>query len=76
MFLCLVYLQDKSNVLLLSMGSEQRNLHWLLCEAQLVLTEEMHLHLIMEHWEDRKDITFFNILHESNNQTLNKHFHC
>lgn len=43
-----MYVQDEGNVLLLSVGSIQRNLHWLLCEAHLVLAEEMHLHLIVE----------------------------
>lgn len=50
---CLLYVQDKGNVLLLSVGSIQRNLHRLLCEAQLALAEEMHLHLIVENWERR-----------------------
>lgn len=43
-----MYEHDKGNVLLLSVGSIQRNLHRLLCEVHLVLAEEMHLHLIME----------------------------
>lgn len=43
-----MYVQDKCNVLLLSVGSKQRNLHRLLCEAQLDLAEEMRLHLVME----------------------------
>lgn len=45
--------QDKGNVLLLSVGSIQGNLHGLLCEAQPVRAEEMHLHLIVENWERR-----------------------
>lgn len=43
-----MYVQDKGNALLLSVGSIQRNLHRLLCEAQLAFAEEMHLHLIVE----------------------------
>lgn len=48
---CLICVQDKGNVLLLSVGSIQRNLHWLLGEAQWVLAEEMYLHLIVENYE-------------------------
>lgn len=43
-----MYVHDKGNVLLLSVGSIQRNLHRLLCEVHLVLAEEMYLHLIVE----------------------------
>lgn len=41
------------NILRLSMGSIQRNFDWLLCETQWVLTEEMHLHLVMENCKRR-----------------------
>lgn len=34
-----IYVQHEGNVLLLSMGSIQGELHRLLCEAQLVLAE-------------------------------------
>ena len=47
------YVQDKGDVLLLSVGAEQRDLHRLLVEAHYVLTEEMHLHLIVENYERR-----------------------
>lgn len=50
---CLMYVQDKGNVLLLSVGSIQRNLHWLLREVQTALTEEMRLHLIVENYDRR-----------------------
>lgn len=52
--MCAAYVQNKGNVLLLSMGSIQRNLHRLLCEALLGLAEEMHFHLIVENWEGKK----------------------
>lgn len=45
-----MYVQNKGNVLLLSMGSIQRNLHRLFCEALLGHAEEMHFHLIVENW--------------------------
>lgn len=50
-----MYVQDEGNVLLLSVGSIQRNLHWLLREPKLILAEEMHLNLIVENYERRKD---------------------
>lgn len=50
---CLMYVQDMGKILLLSVGSIQRNLDRLLCEAQLVLTEEMHLHLVVENCKRR-----------------------
>ena len=43
-----MYVQDERNVLFLSVGPIQRNLHRLLREAQLGLAEEMHLHLVVE----------------------------
>lgn len=45
--------QDEGDVLLLSVGSIQRNLHGLLGEAQSVFAEEMDLHLIVENWVRR-----------------------
>lgn len=53
-FYCLMYVHNKGNVLLLCVGSIQRNLQWLLGKAQRILTEEMHLHLVMENWDGRK----------------------
>lgn len=50
-FTVCLHIQDKGNVLFLSVGSIQRNLHRLLCEAQLVLTEDVDLHLVMENCE-------------------------
>lgn len=52
---CLIYVQDKGNSFLLSVGSVQRNLHRLLCEAQRVLTEEVHLHLVVENCEREEE---------------------
>lgn len=46
-----MYVQHSGDVLLLSIGSIQRDLQWLLCEAQSVLAEEMNLHLVMENCE-------------------------
>lgn len=46
-----MYVQDKGNALFLSVGSIQRNLHWLLGEAQWVLVEEMHLDLIVKNYK-------------------------
>lgn len=53
-----MYVQDVGNILLLSMSSVQRNFHRLLCEAQLVLTEEMHLHLVVENCKRRGNRQF------------------
>lgn len=43
-----MYVQNKRNVLLLSVGSVQWNLHGLLSEAHFVLAEEVCLHLVVE----------------------------
>lgn len=43
-----MYVQNKGNILLLSVCAIQRNHHGLLCEAFLLLVEEMCLHLVVE----------------------------
>lgn len=48
-----MYVQNEGNVLLLSVGPVQGNLHGLLGEALVALAEEMHLHLVVEDWEGK-----------------------
>lgn len=45
-----MYVQDEGDVLFLSEGPEEGDLHGLLGEALLALAEEMHLHLVVEDW--------------------------
>lgn len=47
----LMYIQNEGNVLFLSVGPVQGNLHRLLGETLLGLAEEMHLHLVVKDWE-------------------------
>lgn len=61
----LMYAQNKGNVLLLSVGPVEGNLHRLLGEALGALAEEMHLHLVVEDWEGKNQgpiCTFFKSL--------------
>lgn len=48
-----MYVQNEGNVLFLSVGPVQGSLHRLLGEALGALTEEVHLHLVVEDWEGK-----------------------
>lgn len=58
----LMYVQNKGNVLFLSIGPVQGNLHRLLGEALSALAEEMPLHLVVIDWEGKSKVPTFHIV--------------
>lgn len=61
----LMYVQNEGNVLFLSVGPVQGNLHRLLGEALGALTEEMHLHLVVEDWGGKNKVPIYTFTHFS-----------